>query len=217
MSAEQRLAEIAREGLSAMYDRLGAIDPEGEAGRESDYAEEWAELEALEAELNALYPLSFSFTVSAGHAEYMLSDEVCRVVWDPSEAELDEAGEAVPTEALEAVRSRVMRGDDIDFGWETVLDVECSRAALEAETERLLHDVEVAPSGDDQTFDYWPSGARLLRDLAEVLGGDWPARAEKATRAAAAETEEWAGEILQSAGYNVRDEDCPVPPGAVTE
>lgn len=48
--------------------------------------------------------------------------------------------------------------------------------SLERAFDHLLEVTNIQPSGDDDTFDYWPSAMRMLRvfavDLDELVGGD---------------------------------------------
>jgi hypothetical protein len=56
-----------------------------------------------------------------------------------------------------------------DPSWSIVIDARGTFDALDAAYGALRDDVSGVPSGDDTTFDYWPSGARALMQVAAAL------------------------------------------------
>lgn len=100
--------------------------------------------------------------LDAGHGEYMLPKDIVANSWLVEEYE--DNAERLPEEYRWYL--------DLD-GWETVLLVEGDVHAIALGFYQLAMDLDPSmdpanytPGGDDDTFDYWPSGMRLLHALA---------------------------------------------------
>jgi hypothetical protein len=138
-----------------------------------------------------------SFTVSAGHAEYMIP-----MVENVEQSLVVSSIQDVTVEVLRGMLS----GDLSDVGWEdatiddsivTVGDEDYdamfetfvhwygTREEVEGWLKQLMEDVMGGPYGaDDDTFDYWPSGVRYCMQVAKHVSGDWPERVAKVAREA---------------------------------
>lgn len=128
------------------------------------------------------------FIVSAGHAEYgdgssplveeiwnPTADGTWDALYDPRLGHHAEPGHAdrraaalftertgVPAEELPAV----------DLTWEVVWRITGLRPEVGEWFDQLVADLAAGPSGDDDTYDYWPSGVRLAHQVALFLGDD---------------------------------------------
>lgn len=132
--------------------------------------------------------------VSAGHAEYGAAGEsgvVIEEMWPPD----DEHGDALffddNEEALAAFKAAYpgIPDDgrpDADYAWEHIWRVQGTPEQVEAWFSGLVDELAEPPSGDDTTYDYWPSGVRLAIQVAEVLDsgipGDHTERLKQAVR-----------------------------------
>lgn len=156
----------------------------------------------------------FDFYVSAGHDEYglVLRDEQATHVWplDDDEERWDQDGATLAAKYQDATGA--MPDGDWDLVWEHIYRISATRAELETALGVLTLQVLDGPdSGDDDTFDYWPSAVRLALSVAEELGGEWPNRqwlaiVERAARAAIAETRaQFAEELLVKCGLDKQD------------
>jgi hypothetical protein len=113
----------------------------------------------------------YTLLLDAGHGEYIPSSGVVLSVWapldfdEPFEYDEDKAAllmrAALPDEAREF--------ECYDPSWCTVITLSGTPGQLESAFSELLAQVSAEPSGDDDTFDYWPSGGRLLLALAVDL------------------------------------------------
>lgn len=59
---------------------------------------------------------------------------------------------------------------DADLTWEHIVRVTGETDAISSGLDALMAYVGETPSGDDDTFDYWPSGCRFALDLAAQCG-----------------------------------------------
>lgn len=113
--------------------------------------------------------------LDAGHAEYMPTTGHIEVIWAP----LDEFVEPLESDAVAAEALRIrLRAKYADWApalepydptWCQVIEWAGTQAQADAAFDNLLEQVAHVPSGDDDTFDYWPSGARLLLQIASDL------------------------------------------------
>jgi len=107
--------------------------------------------------------------LDAGHFEYAWKEgPQPRAVWSPfevfDERFIDES------EAYAAMREQVPPGIEVlDPTWCTVLRVSGTLAELQLAYRSLLEDVSAPPSGDDDSYDYWPSGCRMVMHFAAEL------------------------------------------------
>ncbi len=140
---------------------------------------------------------TLDFMVSAGHDEYPLdltpfsSDGTRQMinVWpgptfdvyqwgdDPANKGVD-----ISTKWTEVTGLPESQRPDADLYWEAIYHVTAQRAAVEHALECLIDDIAIEPGGDDDTFDYWPSGVRLALAVAEHLGPEWVKRVEDTAR-----------------------------------
>jgi hypothetical protein len=111
--------------------------------------------------------------VNVGHGEYLpLAQDglTAELVWDP----YDEANlEHTDREEQASARYREVTGLEPnpawDMTWQSVQRWTGDAAALSAALHSLVDTLEVPPSGDDDTYDYWPSGVRLALQVAAAL------------------------------------------------
>ena len=82
------------------------------------------------------------------------------MIWDPYE---DNEGEELPTE----LAAQFPDYDD----WEILVEVSGEPANIEAALVWLIETLDTEPHGDDDMFDYWPSGVRYAMALDAALGG----------------------------------------------
>lgn len=156
-----------------------------------------------------------SFVASAGHAEYMPTmpaPATCETVWCFSEHELADrmfaAGAEYPgysADELEALIVATTGGPssalpDADLEWETIVRISGPRYELAQGYLSLEREVSMAPHGDDDVFDYWPSGARFLIDYAAALGAPYPNRAAARIDAVLDELEAYGDELADKVG-----------------
>lgn len=144
-------------------------------------------------------------TASARHGEYMIDSMpglTVTEVWPTEEAEEDRWDWDDTTAHIE-YRNAVPDGPAIDDPtWEHVVTWEGDREAVERGLTALIETIDCAPGGDDDTFDYWPSGVIYAADIADVLGGDWPAKVEEVARRVVADYKsDFAEELLSKTGY----------------
>jgi hypothetical protein len=146
-----------------------------------------------------------TIVASAGHAEYWVDDTsipglVITDVWPP--ADIDDVYEAFPDDGMieAAYAAAVLNGPDVDPYWEHVVSWNGDRAAIEAGLTTLLEEVGVAPSGDDDTFDYWPSGCRYALSIAARLDDEWVAKVEEIVRTVIVGMDDFADELFDKVG-----------------
>jgi hypothetical protein len=111
--------------------------------------------------------------VNVGHGEYLpsITDALTAdLVWDPYD---DLTLKHTQTEADALARYREVTGlepnPEWDLTWQSVQRWRGEPAAVEAALASLMDKLEVPPSGDDDTYDYWPSGVRLALQVAKAL------------------------------------------------
>lgn len=116
--------------------------------------------------------------VSLGHAEYEPRhppELTRRLLWDPLAIPVPSWWDADDAEALARKAFLHAHPDhadglpDWDLTWESVEEWEGDPADFEMALSSLLAQLREGPSGDDDTFDYWPSGVRLARQVAAAL------------------------------------------------
>jgi len=127
------------------------------------------------------------FMVSAGHDEYPLNDrdrEYVTLVWsyeyddDPDDyAYTPEWEQKLHDMFVEEVGTEP--DTEWDLGWENIYHVVGPVYAISGMLRDLLKDLDVELGGDDDTFDYWPSGVRMAIAIAAHLKGGWPMRVEE--------------------------------------
>jgi hypothetical protein len=111
--------------------------------------------------------------VNVGHGEYLpLAQDglTAELVWDP----YDEANlEHTDSEEQAKARYREVTGLEPDpawnLTWQSLQRWTGDAVALSAALHSLVDKLEAPPSGDDDTYDYWPSGVRLALQVAEAL------------------------------------------------
>ena len=118
---------------------------------------------------------STTFLVSEGHAEYPMPTNVAGLdvteVWPPaamSDEERDGLYDLYGSDQVD-VWERYNPGTlppDADLAWEHIISVTGTPEAINAGLDLLIADISTRPSGDDDVFDYWPSGCRLALDVA---------------------------------------------------
>lgn len=151
--------------------------------------------------------------LSYGHAEYVppFPDGTAVCVW-PSDSmindmdsetlltwieEHSENVEEMTAKWVEITGLPAERLPEADLQWESIYRVRCTREQLITTFEMFMLAVDTTPSGDDDTFDYWPSGARLLITMGTKLGPQFEQRAVAVVRALILERmADWAGELL---------------------
>lgn len=152
--------------------------------------------------------------VATGHGEYLPDHAGCgltvETLWDPhdngaqADLQLDEGGalERFLTEHPELDRAQV-DALDADLTWSPVERWTATRTGWDAAYAGLAGQVAEVPGGDDDTFDYWPSGARLLLQIAGVLGEPWYAdNAERVIRRTIDGIDaDFRDELLQKVGF----------------
>jgi hypothetical protein len=121
--------------------------------------------------------------VSARHCEYLppaISGVTITHVWPGA----DDAMLLDPEEASKAYEATtgLVADDGIDYSWEGIIQIDGTPNDVGDWLTALCRMLVVTPSGDDDTFDYWPSGCLLARAVADELGDPWPARVELAIR-----------------------------------
>jgi len=113
--------------------------------------------------------------LDVGHGEYMPADRELGTVtrWDPAEYydTSPPSGEVAGEDMRRSLPEWAKGLEVYDPTWTTVVEFIGPPAALKRAWQSLLADVSSPPSGDDDVFDYWPSGARLLLDMAIDLDG----------------------------------------------
>lgn len=148
--------------------------------------------------------------VALGHGEYLPNAAVVglrvETVWDPylNDVQADLTVDEDKARTLLLERNPGLDASalpDCDLTWSPVDRWAGPFEAWEAAFEDLARQVGQAPGGDDDTFDYWPSGARLLLQVADVLGPFYTATAERLIRRVVAEIEpDFQPEILGKTG-----------------
>jgi hypothetical protein len=158
-----------------------------------------------------------NFMVSGGHAEYLPANlgEQMIVVWDPYHDADNDASwtdEQLAERYTHNVGSTPKQGWDLS--WQNIYRIIALRSQVEQALEDLLDDLATGPSGDDDVFDYWPSGVRMAREIAAELDGENPDIPNSDLVAqvvggvlARPYLAEWASEVMASCGYGDDDED----------
>lgn len=150
-----------------------------------------------------------NFVVSAGHDEYVLPLESgisCIWSYDYDDDVDGSYGDAWEQKLHDRyVAKNGSEPGDYDLGWERIYRVAAPRLVVRQALERLIADLDTDLGADDDTFDYWPSGVRLARDVADQLGGSWPGVVEEMARSVIAEQREaYADELIDKCGYGGR-------------
>jgi hypothetical protein len=115
-------------------------------------------------------PRNYHLVLDAGHGEYMPGVAQGRTLFDPTEHDWVEGDEEVALAKLrEHLPPEALGFEPYDPTWNIIVELEGTIEELAAAFESLLGDVSGVPSGDDDTFDYWPSGARMLLAFAEDM------------------------------------------------
>lgn len=149
-----------------------------------------------------LTPLK-SIVVSAGHAEYMGNAPVTlEYLWGMDDA-YGEDGEALDYDSLpekfDAKNPGVTVGD-WDLGWQHIVRLSGTQESLVAYYKSLVEQLRVTPSGDDDTFDYYPSGVRYAAEIGGDLGLDIREDLLPAVTAALDEDEDYWQEVRDKTG-----------------
>jgi len=153
------------------------------------------------------------FVCSAGHAEYgdatYGGPSVIETLWSPhdegiwdaleaasevSEFERDEAARVLARGVLSTPEEPLVA--DLlgaDYTWEWIVRVHGTRDDVNAWLTALLAELSGGPAGgDDDTYDYWPSGMRFAQEAAAHLGRE-------------AEAEELLAEALETSGHEAEE------------
>lgn len=138
--------------------------------------------------------------VNAGHDEYALVGEGVTCVWGGDV--FDTYDEPNDDDAWASMGVAPEERIDADLSWQHVYRIEATRQDLTRAFLGLLTALSQPPGGDDDTFDYYPSGARLALAVARLLGAPWPAATEQVIRTAIGEKDDdaVATEVLDSIG-----------------
>ena len=143
---------------------------------------------------------TLSPVLSFGHAEYTLPAVpglVQEHLWNPVDDFQDDWDE---NDAVAHFRTQHgFDPPDADLSWESIFRITGSRSAIEQAFNGLLTEIATPPGGDDDSYDYWPSGVRLAHDITGLLDRDAELRLARAVAdvfAAKATQEDWNPEIL---------------------
>lgn len=98
--------------------------------------------------------------LNAGHNEYVVSEDA-EVVWDP----YDKVAEVDIDKILAAPHNQYLWYDEDLRTWGTLVKLKGTHAELEQVFTSYVDGIG-APSGDDDTFDYWPSAMRQAWEFA---------------------------------------------------
>src|SRR5262245_42992761 len=224
--SEER-AELTRD-LCAM---LGMREP-ADVGTERALLSAFGVLQGVVAEYrdtgDQIAEEALELVVSAGHAEYMVEHEGVEVayVWQPLSDEVDaelsrlvargmspsrEAAAALLfAELTSAVQADALEAAGVDLTWETVVRLRGAHCHLVEWLERLRVEISEPGHGDDDLYDYWPSGVRLAAAVAERLGEEQVALTKGVVTVAVTERG------LDSAEFNFGSLPGPWPDRAVT-
>lgn len=118
------------------------------------------------------------FWLNAGHAEVL--PDVCWTTWrvafsfdyddDPSESAEDTARTKANRAVYNGTLPQEYASDDWDPSWQKIYKV---TGTLKEHAEDLISflggQLEFRPTGDDDVFNYWPSGIRLAWEWAEKI------------------------------------------------
>lgn len=150
--------------------------------------------------------------VSAGHAAYMPNPVVgveVDWVWSSSDFEpnYDPMGFPFEEQAEQAARAALVEQgvdpDSVDFDatWEHIVRFRGPRDKILSALDTLIRTIDTVPSDDDDTFDYWPSGARMAFAMDDALNAGQTGRiAEIARRVIVHHKAHSAEELLAKVG-----------------
>jgi hypothetical protein len=122
--------------------------------------------------------------LAIGHGEYMPADGTYALLWEPSRLDWT-AGDPTPEAIRDAGGDPGWFDYPDDALWHWVVEIP-GLAALSAYYSLRDAVCGTVPRGDDDTFDYWPSGVRALRKIAAEIGPATVAQAERSIQAALA-------------------------------
>ena len=121
-----------------------------------------------------------TFLVSTGHAEYGVYESIPGLdvadLWPPAAMNDDDRDRLYDLWENEQVvtwlRYYPDEGlpPDADLAWEHIVRWTGDTPAINAGLDVLIQQISVEPHGDDDTFDYWPSGCRYALDVAGYVG-----------------------------------------------
>lgn len=115
----------------------------------------------------------FDVIVSEGHGEYGFTSGNGITVTDLWAPNYDEDFDDYDAEWERVTGLPAGQMPDADLGYERIVRIQGTRAALTDGMKRLLDDLADDPGGDDGTFDYWPSGMRFAIEIDSILGGEF--------------------------------------------
>jgi hypothetical protein len=119
-------------------------------------------------------PRDIHLVLDVGHAEYLPQVRYCvkmNVLWDPlhDDTVFEDDPQADGLMRLSLPAEIKTEFQAYDPTWCQVIELKGALNELDAIFGELLEQIEAVPHGDDDTFDYWPSGARLVMQLARDL------------------------------------------------
>lgn len=123
-------------------------------------------------------PTILNFLASARHAEYTLQGPGVTVtdVWDYEcleqfDSQQDEGVDEVTADMWTQATGlpETLFSTEWDLMWENIVRIEGDADAVAAALDTLIADLSNTPGGDDDTFDYWPSGVIYAQDIAAAL------------------------------------------------
>lgn len=129
--------------------------------------------------------------VSAGHGEYLPVETpgvTVKHLWPPEDIDHDVTDDEY-REMYELVTGNEA-DPDVDYSWEVIVEITGGPNAIGDWLTVLCRMLVITPSGDDDTFDYWPSGCRLAAAVAAELADPWPDRIQLAIAAGLAGIDE---------------------------
>lgn len=153
-------------------------DPDDTYGEQRERFGTWVDDEEEDGDMDLDEP-EVDIVVSAGHACYGEEREgLVTVVWNPNDEEVSALLDAAEEAGIDRDRAAanmveaagVEAPEDVDLSWETLYRLRGSRDEVLDWLIILVREVEDGPEGgDDETFDYWPSGVRLALAVADKV------------------------------------------------
>jgi hypothetical protein len=120
-----------------------------------------------------------TLVLNAGHAEYpppavegLEVDTLYENEWNEEasdEQHINAICHFAAVKGVEFQAQELIDSGDLDPQWEVLLIVRGEREAHKASLTRLMHELSEPPTGDDTTYDYWPSGVRMADQWAAAL------------------------------------------------
>lgn len=155
------------------------------------------------------------FIVTSGHQEYNPDPDIEGLTITDFTLDDEDGDGSVFDLSEEDARQKIADDNGIpvdeipELRWSTegVVRWEGERDAIEKGLASLIGQIDAEPGGDDDTFDYWPSGVLYAKQVAEKLGDEWPDRVKKVALRILQWKEDWAAELADKIGYDVDEID----------